>query len=140
MDDNNINCEIARHILEKNEHRIVVAENGLESLELLTSQHFDLILMDVQMPVMDGLTACTIIRASELGKELQQFRLAQPLSEKLIQQCKGKHIPIIAMTANAMDGDKETCLAAGMDSYLTKPFKPAQLRSVVTDTVKSIPV
>ncbi|MCK5520357.1 MAG: response regulator, partial [Candidatus Marinimicrobia bacterium] len=137
VDDNNINCEIASHILQKDGHKIVTASNGLEALEIFSSQNFDLIFMDVQMPVMDGLTASAIIRACEKGKDLPPFTLALSLSDKLIRQCKGKHIPIIAMTANAMEGDKEKCLTAGMDSYLTKPFNPAQIRRIVIDTIKN---
>ena len=133
VDDNNINCAIACNILEKDNHIVVTAENGLEALEILVRQDFDLILMDVQMPVMDGLTASVIILASENDNDLSHFSLPPSLSGKLIQKCKGKHIPIIAMTANAMDDDKKKCLAAGMDSYLTKPFEPAQLRKVIAD-------
>lgn len=133
VDDNNINCAIACNILEKDNHIVVTAQNGLEALEILVRQDFDLILMDVQMPVMDGLTASIIILASENDNDLSHFPLPPSLSGKLIQKCKGKHIPIIAMTANAMDDDKKKCLAAGMDSYLTKPFEPAQLRKVIAD-------
>ena len=136
VDDNNINCEIARHVLEKNGHRVIEAQNGLISLELLVSQHFDLILMDVQMPIMDGLTATTIIRSSENSNNLSSFNLSTSLSENLIEQCKGKHIPIVAMTANAMAGDKDKCLATGMDNYIMKPFEPDQLRDVITGTIK----
>lgn len=133
VDDNNINCAIARNILEKDNHIVVTAQNGLEALETLVSQDFDLILMDVQMPVMDGLTASAIVLASENDTDLSKFSLPPSLPAKLIQQFKGKHIPIIAMTANAMDDDKKKCLAAGMDSYLTKPFEPTQLRNVIAD-------
>lgn len=137
VDDNNINCEIARHALEKDKHRVVIAQDGLEALELLICQHFDLILMDIQMPIMDGLTASEIIRSSENGSDLSQITLPGSLSEKLIQQRKGRHIPIVAMTAGAMTGDKEKCLAAGMDNYVTKPFEPAQIRTVIADVIKS---
>lgn len=133
VDDNNINCAIASNILENDKHIVVTAQNGLEALEILVGQDFDLILMDVQMPVMDGLTASAIIMASENATDLSQFPLPPSLPGKLIKQCKGKHIPIIAMTANAMDDDKKKCLAAGMDSYLTKPFEPEQLRMVIAE-------
>ncbi len=136
VDDNFLNCEIARHVLEQDGHRVVAAPDGLKALELLVSQHFDLILMDVQMPVMDGLTASTIIRASENSNDLSRFNLSPSLSGKLIQQCRERYIPIVAMTANAMEGDKEKCFAAGMDNYLTKPFKPAQMRAVIADIFK----
>lgn len=139
VDDNTINCDIARYVLGEDGHRIVTAGNGLESLEIIANQDFDLILMDVQMPIMDGLTASNVIRASENESDLSLFNLPQFLSDKLIQQCKGKHIPIVAMTANAMEGDKEKCLAAGMDNYLTKPFEPTQVRALIADVFKSTP-
>jgi signal transduction histidine kinase/AmiR/NasT family two-component response regulator len=134
VDDNNINCAIASSILKKDNHIVVTARNGLEALGILVTQDFDLILMDVQMPIMDGLTASAIIKASENGNDLSRFALPPSLPEKLVQQCKGRHIPIIAMTANAMDDDKKKCFASGMDNYLTKPFEPAQLRKVIADT------
>ncbi len=137
VDDNEMNCKIVRYLFGQNEHRIVTAKNGIESLEILVSQNFDLILMDVQMPVMDGLTATSIIRASENNSDLSNFNLPPSLPEKLIQRCKGRHIPIVAMTANALEGDKEKCLAAGMDTYLTKPFEPAQVKVVIADVLKS---
>ena len=135
VDDNHINCEIARHILGKAGHKVDIAQNGVEALERVTEQHPDLIFMDVQMPVMDGLTASSIIRASEENSDISHFNLPPSLAEKLNRQCRGKHIPIVAMTANAMAGDKETCLKAGMDNYLTKPFDPAQIQAVITDTI-----
>jgi PAS domain S-box-containing protein len=133
VEDNAINCEIVTLVLEKDGHQVISAQNGLVSLGLLSIHQFDLIIMDVQMPIMDGLEATTIIRASEEGMDLARFKLPQSLPERLAQQCKGKYIPIIAMTANAMEGDKERCLKAGMDTYLTKPFEPAQLRAKVVN-------
>lgn len=113
----------------------IEAENGQKALEVLAGQYIDLILMDVQMPIMDGLTASTIIRASETGCDLSQFDLPPSLLEKLVQQRKERHIPIVAMTANAMVGDKEKCLAAGMDGYLTKPFQPQQVKEIIANIV-----
>ena len=86
--------------------------------------------MDVQMPIMDGLTATEIIRLCEEGKspsDVVDTDLADTLSTRL----RGKHLPIIAMTANAMTEDKDKCLAAGMDAYLTKPFQPALIASTL---------
>ena len=131
VDDNRINRTMATHILEKSDHNVFQVENGLDALETLVSDHFDLIMMDIQMPVMDGLTACSVIRASEKGADISPFNLPQGLEEKLCRKCKGKNIPIVAMTANAMEGDQKKCFAAGMDDYLTKPFEPDQIRAVI---------
>src|SRR5262249_33429794 len=79
---------------------------------------FDLVLMDVQMPEMDGLEATSLIRAHERGT--------------------GQHLPILAMTAHAMQGDREQCLAAGMDAYLSKPIQPVQLRQMISTLVRKI--
>jgi CheY-like chemotaxis protein/HPt (histidine-containing phosphotransfer) domain-containing protein len=123
VEDNKINQDLARITLERDGHRITVADNGLEALNILGENDFDLILMDVQMPIMDGLTATAIIRKAELGK-ICSLLSNPPLEEKLIKRLNGRHRPIIAMTANAMSGDRKKCLDAGMDDYLTKPFIP----------------
>ena len=135
VEDNQINRDLVRMVLTKDKHQVIEAENGLKALEILTEQDVDLILMDVQMPVMDGLSATTIIRASENGSDFSQFDLPENLSEKLTERCRNNHIPIIAMTANAMAADKGKCLSAGMDAYLTKPFAPAQAKAVIADIV-----
>ena len=135
VDDNHINCEVARYILENDEHSVTTVSNGLEALEEVAKRSFDLVLMDVQMPVMDGLTASTIIRASEEGLELTEFNLESSLSANLMKRCKGRNIPIVAMTANAMHGDKEKCFEAGMNNYLAKPFEPEQIKAVIAETI-----
>ncbi len=131
VDDNKLNLDLAKLILENDNHTVTTAENGLQPLQYMTTDCFDMILMDVQMPTMDGLTSCMIIRGSESGKDLSGFNLPEGLAERLSKKCAGKHIPIIAMTAHAMEGDKQKCLDAGMDDYLTKPFDPVQIRQVV---------
>ena len=121
VDDNEMNRDVASLMLEQN-HLVTTGKTGLEALKALANKDFDLIFMDVQMPEMDGLVATTIIRALEKGlpvpKELPDA-LINPLAGKL----KGRHVPIIAMTAQAMDEDKERCLTAGMDDYISKPFQ-----------------
>ena len=109
-EDNIVNQKLAKKILEKRGHRVVVASNGREAIERLKGEYFDLTLMDVQMPEMDGLTATRKIRNS-----------------------KGQisNIPIIAMTAHAMKEDKERCFEAGMDDYVSKPIKPEELFEVI---------
>jgi signal transduction histidine kinase/DNA-binding response OmpR family regulator len=110
-EDNKINQFVARRLLEKHGHTVTVAGNGYEAVSLLDREAFDLVLMDVQMPEMDGFEATATIRVKENGT--------------------GRHIPIIAMTAHAMKGDEERCLQAGMDSYVTKPITPEVLFSAI---------
>ncbi len=133
-DDNLLNRELAQLILEKDEHIVITAENGLQVLQRMETDTFDLILMDVQMPIMDGLTTCAIIRESEREGDLSSYTLSAYLKERLLQNCRGKHIPIIAMTANAMEGDRQKCLNAGMDNYITKPFDPIQVHQVIAES------
>jgi len=133
VDDNKINQKLAIIILEQKGHQIISAYNGIEALEKLANDDFDIILMDIQMPVPDGLTTSLIIRSGETGNDLSNFAIPKYLSAKIIQKCKGKHIPIVAMTANAMEGDRQNCLDAGMDEYITKPFTPDQINRVFAD-------
>jgi CheY-like chemotaxis protein len=102
-EDNPVNRKVAVGLLEKLGHAVDVATDGREALEKLELADFDLVLMDVQMPEMDGFEATAAIREME--------------------KAKGGHIPILAMTAHAMKGDRERCLAAGMDGYIAKPVR-----------------
>jgi CheY-like chemotaxis protein len=106
-DDNVVNQRLAARLLEKQGHTVHVASNGREALEALEREEFDVALLDVQMPEVDGFEATARIRARE--------------------QSSGGHLPIVAMTAHAMTGDRERCLAAGMDGYLPKPIDPVRL-------------
>jgi CheY-like chemotaxis protein len=110
-EDNPINQQVASRMLERLGHSVVLAGNGREVLQVLARETFDLILMDVQMPEVDGFSATAVIRQQEEGT--------------------GRHVPIIALTAHAMKGDRERCLAAGMDGYLPKPIRPEELRQVL---------
>ena len=110
-EDNPVNQKVAVKVLEKSGHRVTVAENGREAVDLTLHERFDLILMDVQMPEMDGYEATKAIRDRELNT--------------------GSHIPIVAMTAHAMQGDRERCLTAGMDDYIAKPIHPKGLLEMV---------
>jgi len=130
-DDNAINGKIARYTLEKDDHHVTVVKNGLEALEVLSRNAFDIVLMDVQMPVMDGLSAVTILRRAESGGDVTEYGLDAQLLKRLVKQFQGHHTHVVAMTANAMEGDRETCLAGGMDDYLTKPFNVDQVRGMI---------
>jgi CheY-like chemotaxis protein len=106
-EDNPVNQLLAVRVLQKAGHTTAVADNGQEALEALERETFDLVLMDVQMPVMNGFQATAAIRAKE--------------------QETGRHLPIVAMTAHAMKGDREKCFEAGMDGYVSKPIETDEL-------------
>jgi CheY-like chemotaxis protein len=110
-DDNSVNQRLTTSLLERRGHRVTVVSNGKEALAALDRQPFDAVLMDVQMPEMGGFEATAAIRTRERGT--------------------GAHLPIIAMTAHAMKGDRERCVEAGMDEYVTKPLDSRRLCQVV---------
>ena len=110
-EDNHVNQVVATKILEKRGHRVVLANNGQEALDALEKEDFDIVLMDIQMPVMSGFETTTAIRKRE--------------------EDTGKHQTIIAMTAHAMKGDRERCLEGGMDSYISKPVDPDELFRII---------
>jgi signal transduction histidine kinase/DNA-binding response OmpR family regulator len=113
VEDNEVNQLVALCLLEKQGHTVKVAPNGRKAMEALEQETYDLILMDVQMPEMNGWEATEAIRKKE--------------------KITGGHIPIVAMTAHAMKGDEEQCMAAGMDKYLTKPIRDLQLRALLDE-------
>ncbi|SHJ46372.1 Signal transduction histidine kinase [Malonomonas rubra DSM 5091] len=125
-EDNLINQELIKTILAERGHRVRTAINGENCLEKLAENPCDILLMDIQMPGMDGLSACRIIRDAERG-QLAHPSLPSDLQAQLNQQLANRRTPISAITANAMKGDQEECLQAGMDEYLTKPFTSKQL-------------
>jgi len=110
-EDNRVNQKLALRLLEKRGHHVVLAEDGAQAVEQLQKQEFDLVLMDVQMPVMDGVEATAAVRRRE--------------------KSAGGHIPIIAMTAHAMEGDRERFLDSGMDGYVSKPVHSAELFAAI---------
>lgn len=110
VDDNSVNQLVGRKILEKIGHHVDIAANGLEAVQAIRTLPYDLVLMDVQMPEMDGLSATRAVR-------------------ELDSRVSG--VPIVAMTANVMDGDRERCIAAGMDDYLSKPVKREGLLEMI---------
>jgi signal transduction histidine kinase/CheY-like chemotaxis protein len=115
VEDNRINRKIATRMLESQGHRVATAENGRQGVDRFRDGGFDVILMDVQMPEMDGFEATQAIRSVETGT--------------------GHRTPIIAMTAHAMKGDRERCLEAGMDGYVSKPVTAEELRKAILDAI-----
>lgn len=111
VEDNEVNRRVAVGLLRTRGHQVVIAENGEEAVNALARQKCDVVLMDMQMPVMDGYEATAVIRKGE--------------------QLTGSHIPIVAMTAEALKGDRERCLAAGMDDYVAKPIAAAEIYRAV---------
>jgi CheY-like chemotaxis protein len=114
-EDNEINQAVAVRMLQRRGHSVVVANNGREALAVLATAQFDAVLMDVQMPELDGLETTAAIREGE--------------------RSTGRHLPIVALTAHAMKGDRERCLAAGMDDYVTKPLRIGELCHVLARVV-----
>jgi two-component system, sensor histidine kinase and response regulator len=124
-EDNAVNQKLAARLLERRGHQVTVTANGREALAALDRENFDVVLMDVQMPEMDGFEATAAVRGRERNT--------------------GRHLPIIAMTAHAMRGDQERCLASGMDGYISKPIRAQELISllerfsVVTSNLEVVP-
>ena len=116
-EDHPVSQRLAVKLLEKQGHEVSVAANGAEALELFARRDFDLVLMDVEMPEMDGLAATRAIREQE--------------------QAGSRHVPIVAMTAHALKGDSERFLAAGMDGYISKPIRAQDLAAVIESTLAS---
>jgi signal transduction histidine kinase/DNA-binding response OmpR family regulator/HPt (histidine-containing phosphotransfer) domain-containing protein len=110
-EDNAINQKLASSLLERYQHTVTIVDNGRSAVEIVEQQSFDLVLMDLQMPVMDGLETTRAIREQE--------------------RTTGRHIPILAMTAAAMASDRDRCLASGMDGYLSKPFRMRELYEAI---------
>jgi CheY-like chemotaxis protein len=118
VEDNYINQQLITKLLEKQGWEVKLAQNGKEAVEMTQKEDFDIVLMDVQMPEMDGLTATKIIRERE--------------------KLTGKHLPIIALTAHAFAEDREKCLKAGMDGYVSKPIKIKELWRTIEDVYEKV--
>jgi two-component system sensor histidine kinase/response regulator len=118
VEDNPVNQRVAQHILQKLSAEVTLANNGAEALERLAEGSYDAVLMDCQMPVMDGMSATKRIRDQERAAGA------------------GKHLPIIALTANVMGSDRADCIVAGMDAHLGKPIDPAQLTDCLSRYLK----
>lgn len=115
VEDNLLNQKITSYNLRKFNHKVTIANNGLEAVNYFQKQSFDLILMDIMMPVMDGL---------EATKEIRKLESQSP---------KSIHTPIIAVTANTLDNDRSKCIALGMDEFIAKPFDMNQLNLILEE-------
>ncbi len=116
-EDNPVNQKLVKRLLEKRGHSVEVVDDGQKAVNIIKEKDFDVVLMDVQMPNMDGLEAASVVRKNEYGK--------------------GKHVPILALTAHALKGDEEKCLEAGMDGYLSKPIKPEQFYKTLDSLIEA---
>ena len=117
-EDNLINQKVIERMVQRLGYPVALVANGREVIDALSRLSYALIFMDCQMPEIDGFEACREIRKREVG---------------------GQRVPIVAITANAMKGDRERCLAAGMDDYVSKPFKQDDLRAVIDRWISSAP-
>jgi CheY-like chemotaxis protein len=118
-EDNTMNQRLIQELLRRAGHRVKLVGDGRAALDQLALEHFDLVLMDVQMPGMDGIEAVKLLRAREVGGS--------------------RRVPVVALTAQAMNGDAERCLEAGMDSYITKPFDLVELEWVMLQMLSEKP-
>ncbi|MEA3332735.1 MAG: ATP-binding protein [Pseudomonadota bacterium] len=129
VEDNSVNREVATGILENSGHQVLVAEDGLQCLKVLAQMDVDIVLMDAQMPVLDGLDTVRVIRALET-KNPVSIKLPASLQTQLTSRLGNRHLPIVALTAHAMAGNRELFLDAGMDDYISKPFNSEQLNKI----------
>jgi CheY-like chemotaxis protein len=119
VEDNSVSRRMAQRLLEKQGHAVTTANDGRQGVALYEEGAYDVILMDVQMPELDGLTATRMIRG--------------------IEARRGGRTPVLMLTANAMKGDREICLEAGADGYLTKPIEIAQLTAAIAGLIEQMP-
>ena len=117
VEDNAVNRTLAQRLLQKRGFTVSIAVDGKQAIAAMQSAEFELVLMDIQMPEMDGFEATAEIRKRE--------------------KVAGRRTPIIALTAHALKEDRERCLAAGMDAYVTKPIRPVELFAAIHDVLQS---
>ena len=131
VDDDPINQLVALGLLRRRGWEATAAANGKEALEVLAQQRFDLILMDLQMPELDGFQTASIIRQNEAGPRPEASARETTSAMRETTHICGGHIPIIALTTASQPGVREKCLAAGMDDFLNKPVNPRELYGMI---------
>ena len=131
VDDDPINQMVALGLLRRRGWEATAAANGKEALQVLTQQRFDLILMDLQMPELDGFQTASIIRQNEAGPRPEADAQESTLNMRETNLSRSEHIPIIALTTASQPGVREKCLAAGMDDFLNKPVNPRELYGMI---------
>jgi CheY-like chemotaxis protein len=120
VEDNHINQEVARKFLESLGCHVELVEDGQTAVDLMISKPYDIVFMDCEMPVLDGLQATRLVRRKEIIQRREGAK-----------QSEAGRLPIIAMTAHASDSDRRQCLDSGMDDYISKPFSVEQLRRML---------
>ena len=131
VDDDPINQMVAIGLLRRRGWEATAAANGKEALEVLAQQRFDLILMDLQMPELDGFQTASIIRQNEAGPPPEASPIETTVAMRETHDSRTQHIPIIALTTASQPGVREKCLAAGMDDFLNKPVNPRELYGMI---------
>ena len=131
VDDDPINQMVAVGLLRRRGWEATAAANGKEALQVLAQQRFDLILMDLQMPELDGFQTASIIRQNEAGPPPEATARETALAMRETTQGSSGHIPIIALTTASQPGVREKCLASGMDDFLNKPVNPRELYGMI---------
>ena len=131
VDDDPINQMVALGLLRRRGWEAMAAANGKEALQVLSQQRFDLILMDLQMPELDGFQTASIIRQNEAGPPPEASPRDTTLAMRQTAPNHTEHIPIIALTTASQPGVREKCIAAGMDDFLNKPVNPRELYGMI---------
>jgi CheY-like chemotaxis protein len=134
VEDTELNQVLMRTILEKEGNRVTLASDGVEALESLADNDFDLVLMDIQMPTLDGLTTTKIVRSLEKGEDPQipeAVGIPNQIVEQLSKKLKGRKTPIVAVTAHAFEEERQKSIEAGIDLHLTKPLIMEDFRTAV---------
>ena len=136
VEDSHSLQELARILIEKQGDEITIVSNGLEALHCLSKQDYDLVFMDLHMPVMDGLTTLRFIREFECGNTVEAPEL-NDITSLLKKRLLGEHTYVVAVTANSRERDRRRCFEAGMDDFLMKPYRINSFKSVMTHYLDS---